>query len=74
MLHLRRLPVDGEVMIRGQVMEEAGELNEKQSLSSDHRLTDSIVVKMFCNEQVPEVTEHVKKGFSVSRCDNSRPF
>ena len=56
----------GEVIVRGQVMEvEAREIrNEKTILIFPITdFTDSIVVKMFLrNEQVPEVTEHVKKG------------
>ena len=56
----------GEVIVRGQVMEvEARQIrNEKTILIFPITdFTDSIVVKMFLrNEQVPEVTEHVKKG------------
>ena len=56
----------GEVIIRGQVMEvEAREIrNEKTILIFPVTdFTDSISVKMFLrNEQVPEVTEAVKKG------------
>ena len=56
----------GEVIVRGQVMDvEAREIrNEKTILIFPITdFTDSIVVKMFLrNEQVPEVTEHVKKG------------
>ena len=56
----------GEVIIRGQVMEvEAREIrNEKTILIFPVTdFTDSIFVKMFLrNEQVPEVTEAVKKG------------
>ena len=56
----------GEVIIRCQVMDvEAREIrNEKTILIFPVTdFTDSIVVKMFLrNEQVPEVTEHVKKG------------
>ena len=56
----------GEVMIRCQVEEvEAREIrNEKTILIlTVTDFTDSIVIKMFLrNEQVPEVTEHVKKG------------
>ena len=55
----------GEVIIRGQVMDvEAREIrNEKTILIFPITdFTDSIVVKMFLrNEQVPEVTEHIKK-------------
>ena len=54
------------MIVRGQVMEvEAREIrNEKTILIFPITdFTDSIVVKMFLrNEQVPEVTEHVKKG------------
>ena len=56
----------GEVIIRGQVMDvEAREIrNEKTILIFPVTdFTDSIVVKMFLrNEQVPEVTEGIKKG------------
>ena len=56
----------GEVIIRGQVMEvDAREIrNEKTILIFPVTdFTDSIVIKMFLrNEQVPEVTEHIKKG------------
>lgn len=56
----------GEVIIRCQVMDvEAREIrNEKTILIFPVTdFTDSIVVKMFLrNEQVPEVTESVKKG------------
>ena len=56
----------GEVIVRCQVMEvEAREIrNEKTILIFPVTdFTDSITVKMFLrNEQVPEVTEHVKKG------------
>ena len=56
----------GEVIIRGQVMDvEAREIrNEKTILIFPVTdFTDSIVIKMFLrNEQVPEVTETVKKG------------
>ena len=56
----------GEVIIRGQIMEvEAREIrNEKTILIFPITdFTDTIMVKMFLrNEQVPEVTEHVKKG------------
>ena len=56
----------GEVMIRCQVEEvEAREIrNEKTILIlTVTDFTDSIVIKMFLrNEQVPEVTEHVRKG------------
>ncbi len=56
----------GEVIIRGKVMDvEAREIrNEKTILIYPVTdFTDSIVVKMFLrNEQVPEVTEHIKKG------------
>ena len=56
----------GEVIIRGRVMEvETREIrNEKTILIYPVTdFTDSIVVKMFLrNEQVPEVTEHIKKG------------
>lgn len=55
----------GEVIIRGQVLDvEAREIrNEKTILIFPVTdFTDTIVVKMFLrNEQVPEVTEHVKK-------------
>ncbi len=55
----------GEVIIRGQVMEvDAREIrNEKTILIFPVTdFTDSIVIKMFLrNEQVPEVTEHIKK-------------
>ena len=58
--------VVGEVTIRGQVMDvEAREIrNEKTILIFPVTdFTDSITVKMFLrNEQVPEVTEHLKKG------------
>ncbi|MDC7288276.1 PolC-type DNA polymerase III [Blautia schinkii] len=56
----------GEVIVRGQVIDvEAREIrNEKTILIFPLTdFTDSIVVKMFLrNEQVPEVTESVKKG------------
>ena len=56
----------GEVIIRGQVMDvEAREIrNEKTILIFPVTdFTDSIVIKMFLrNEQVPEITESVKKG------------
>lgn len=56
----------GEVIVRGQVIDvEAREIrNEKTILIFPITdFTDSIVVKMFLrNEQVPEVTESVKKG------------
>ena len=56
----------GEVIIRGQVMDvEAREIrNEKTILIFPVTdFTDSINVKMFLrNEQVPEVSEHIKKG------------
>lgn len=56
----------GEVVIRGQVLDmEAREIrNEKTILIFPVTdFTDTIVVKMFLrNEQVPEVTEYVKKG------------
>ncbi|MCI5903323.1 MAG: PolC-type DNA polymerase III [Blautia sp.] len=56
----------GEVIIRGQVVDvEAREIrNEKTILIYPVTdFTDTIVVKMFLrNEQVPEVTEHIKKG------------
>ena len=56
----------GEVVIRGQVMEvEAREIrNEKTILIFPVTdFTDSITVKMFLhNDQVPEVTEQLKKG------------
>lgn len=56
----------GEVVIRCQVMsvEERLIRNEKTILIiAVTDFTDSIVMKMFLhNEQVPEVTEHVKKG------------
>ncbi len=63
----------GEVIIRWQVMDvEAREIrNEKTILIFPITdFTDTITVKMFLrNEQVPEVTEHVKKGFSEDqRC------
>lgn len=55
----------GEVIIRGQVMDvEAREIrNEKTILIFPVTdFTDSIVIKMFLrNEQVPEITESVKK-------------
>ena len=60
------MEVVGEVTIRGQVMDvEAREIrNEKTILIFPVTdFTDSITVKMFLrNEQVPEVTEHLKKG------------
>lgn len=56
----------GEVIIRGQVIDvEAREIrNEKTILIFPVTdFTDSIVIKMFLrNEQVPEITESVKKG------------
>jgi DNA polymerase III subunit alpha, Gram-positive type len=56
----------GEVIIRGQVMDvEAREIrNEKTILIFPVTdFTDSIVIKMFLrNEQVPEITDSVKKG------------
>ena len=56
----------GEVIIHGQVMDvEAREIrNEKTILIFPVTdFTDSIVIKMFLrNEQVPEITESVKKG------------
>ncbi len=56
----------GEVIIRGQVMDvEAREIrNEKTILIFPVTdFTDSIVIKMFLrNEQVPDMTETVKKG------------
>ena len=56
----------GEVIIRGQVMEvEAREIrNEKTILIYPVTdFTDTIVVKMFLrNEQVPELSESIKKG------------
>ncbi len=59
-------PEMGEVIVRCQVMEvEAREIrNEKTILIFPVTdFTDSITVKMFLrNEQVPEVTEHVKKA------------
>lgn len=55
----------GEVIIRGQVIDvEAREIrNEKTILIFPVTdFTDSIVIKMFLrNEQVPEITESVKK-------------
>ncbi|WP_373217834.1 PolC-type DNA polymerase III [Ruminococcus sp. 5_1_39BFAA] len=56
----------GEVIVRGQVMEvEAREIrNEKTILIFPITdFTDSITIKLFLrNEQVPEITEAVKKG------------
>ncbi|MDO5136127.1 MAG: PolC-type DNA polymerase III [Eubacteriales bacterium] len=56
----------GEIIVRGQIMEvEAREIrNEKTILIFPITdFTDSITIKMFLrNEQVPQVTEHVKKG------------
>ena len=67
LLHWKVLQVRWvKVIVRGQVMDvEAREIrNEKTILIFPITdFTDSIVVKMFLrNEQVPEVTEHVKKG------------